>query len=163
MSKRKGRKYERELIELLESHGCHVKDCHANAGISGRFDCDLLVAPANVKLNTFWDINGDSNLVEVEVKYSAKGRGFAKLYDAHLRGYGLGGADRHVWRDGMRTGGILAALEEPILGLGLDGEDWHEDDNCLNSFLSKAFKTGVSLVACRMARKPWIFIWRDRR
>lgn len=156
MSKRKGRKYELELKALLERYGCTVIDVASNAGLTGTFDADLLVwAPGHGPLPG-WQNRQDGYMVELEVKYRKSGTGFSAIYDTHLATVGLGSPACVQWAD-VRTGGPLAWLA--WFGYPSEEYPWEEQRAALTAFTKKAFKPGVTVVACRASRKPWVFIW----
>ena len=153
MSKRKGRKYELEVKRLLEERGFTVIDVASNAGLTGTFDADLLVWLPGYEPKSGWQDRKDPAMVEMEVKYRKEGTGFTGLYDAHLETVGLGTVSVVTWRDCI-TGGIPALI--------FASDDWEMDQNGLTKFTADAFKPGVTVVACRASRKPWIFIWKNK-
>ena len=95
MSKRKGRKYEREVIARLEALGWEVRDVSPNAGEYSRHECDLL-------------IRRDGEWLTTEVKYRKSATGFSGLYNAHLETCGLGTTDATLWKDGWLSGGLVS-------------------------------------------------------
>lgn len=153
MSKRKGRKYELEVKSILERYGCTVIDVASNAGLTGQFDADLLVWFKGDP-QPGWQDRKDKNMVEMEVKYRKNATGFTQLYDAHLETIGLGTHDCIEWRD-VHTGGVLSLVQD-----GTIRDVWERSEVGLTKFTASAFKPGVTVVACRASRKPWIFLWK---
>lgn len=96
MSKRKGRKYEREVIALLEQY-LKTRDVTPNAGDYSFFGCDLLLYPDREPFH-------DKNPLKAEVKYSKNASGFKSLYKKHLELVGLAGVIE--WKDGYYTSGV---------------------------------------------------------
>lgn len=153
MSKRIGRKYEMALRrEVLEPLGCYVVDVHANSGLEGKYECDLLIEP-----------DGDEDaalddMTRCEAKYRGRANGFSKLYRAHLDTVGLGTTQALMWSDGVYTGGVLAYLA----WCAADGtfELWEHDAACLNAQLRK-WLDGVDVLAMRSRESTqWVFCWR---
>ena len=98
MSKRKGRKYEREAIALLEQE-IKTRDVTPNCGEYSFFGCDLLLYPPQEKFHKH-------NPLKAEVKYSKNASGFKGLYRTHLELGGLGAGTVLEWRDGYYTAGL---------------------------------------------------------
>lgn len=156
MSKRKGRTYELEIKALLEDRGCTVIDVASNAGLTGKFDADLLVWRPGHNPKAGWQQRKDPMMIEMEVKYRKSAIGFSQVYDRHLKLCGLGGPDYIHWRD-VSTGGIVSFLQSSF---STSMESWEVHENALTKFTKAAFKPGVSVVACRASRNPWLFFWK---
>jgi hypothetical protein len=136
--KSKGRRYEREIIAILRERGLTVLDVAANCGVYSEHECDLLI-----------DVEGD--LARGEVKFRHGGEGFKSVYkwlDA------VEGRCSVMWSDGYCTGTLdeYLALHDGIF-------DPYEIDRPMTGIVREWMK-GRDVLFCRMARRPWLVIWR---
>jgi hypothetical protein len=136
--KSKGRKYEREIIAILRDRGLTVLDVAANCGVYSEHECDLLI-----------DVEGD--LARGEVKYRSGGAGFRSVY-AMYDAVSVGGPV--LWGCGYSVGTVddYISLHDGIY-------EPYEVTKRLPGILREWLK-GRDVLFCRMARKPWLVVWR---
>lgn len=177
-SKRKGRKYERELKAYLEDRVFVVKDVTPNAGEYARSECDLLVNldPDAEVVDPFGLQEGPLPTLprdlRVEAKYRRKARGFTHLYHTHLDTIGLGTQWGVRWDGAFCSGGVGAFmffLEKVAhgrgdLGQGFIGVDEGVLTNTLEGWFFPDNMPARDVVAVRadgnkMWTKRWIFVW----
>ena len=102
---------------------------------------------------------GLADIYQVEVKYRGDGGyGAATFYSTHLESVGLGCVRPVRWRDGYLSGGAAAFVTYQSYDTGLP-EAWEVDEKAPKS-ATDLLVPSVDGVAIRMARRPWIFLWR---
>jgi len=128
VSKRKGRKYEREAIDALREHGFAVRDVTPNAGEYQRHQCDLLIRDAGATDEADW--------LRAEVKYVGDGAGCKHLHEEHILGAALCQPDVIQWTDGYLSGG-LNALSAWVAGLDRE-TDWQAEREAMTKRVDQA-------------------------
>lgn len=115
VSKSTGRRYEREVISILEHRGWIVDDVSPNAGVYSGHECDLLVTPPSIDVDVFSSDEIADNTFRAEVKYRKSGSGMKRLYTQLMESCGIGTVERIEFSNGLCAGGIVAL------------EAWHSD------------------------------------
>jgi hypothetical protein len=144
--KAKGRRYEREIIELLRRAGVVVRDVAANTGEYAGHECDLLL-----------EVDGDT--LRGEVKFRHGGAGFRRVYARHEAECPDGII---LWTVGEELELYYSALL-PVYFEHL-ADPWgymdrHEVKHKLPD-AARGWLSGRDVLFCRMARRPWLVVWR---
>lgn len=144
--KSKGRRYEREIIELLRKKGLEILDVASNCGLYAEHNCDLLI-----------EHNGE--LVRGEVKFRNGGAGFKRVYARHDAECADGAI---VWTvgpdwDEYKSGTVGCYLKHLWDDWGYEPQ--HEVTHKLPDTVV-GWLSGRDVLFCRMARREWLAIWR---
>lgn len=154
VSKRVGRRWEREIIAILRDHyGLDVDDVASNAGIGSEHGCDLV-------------LYHDGRPIRCEVKYRRRATGFKHLYDTHLSTVGLGTVDYVRWNDGYASGGIVALLASMRGG---EDDAWEHEGGCLTVTLDGWMNPDnapardvlfLRVDSRKVGTSEWVVVWR---
>lgn len=174
MSKRKGRRYELELLGMLEEfEWVQAKDVTHNSGVYADDECDILI--------NFSEGRKLDEDLRMEVKYRKGATHFTHLYPAHLMSMGLGTQYGLEWDDGYCSGGLHAMLAYfDLISRGLTHQAQFnfkksEVSGTSGECLTKQMRNWLEpdgmpprdVLALRASAKKigaaaWVFVWKRR-
>jgi len=176
MSAKTGKKYERKVVNCLAEYNVTAERVPRSVADATPVD-DVVVAGSG-----FEPIEEDGDrpitrqlqrqeielkeVTQVEVKYTSGGAyGVKGLYNAHLAGIGLGGAQHMLCQDGWSSGGLMAFVACVFRPLG-DGawktssEAWCTEDSLAKGTRELIAGEMADAAAIRGPRRPWVVVWR---